>query len=331
MGFASLASSADGAKLAGIFGNQYLAYPSSIFTSQNHGQTWAATASPVTNWTSVAISADGSTLIAGHFGSAWQTGGGMFFTTDSGQTWTKANVPDLWWTGVACSADGRRFVAAAWQDSIYLSTNVGATWTPTAAPQKTWRSLACSADATKLVATTADYSIAYFSSTNSGATWLNFTPADLVAPMGGVAISATGERMAVLTSGFGRDPTPCVAYLSTNFGVAWFSTTLPGTSNYTAIASSADGCSLVAALQPLGTYNYRVTPTPVLSIASSGDHVLLSWIVPSITFVLQENLDLNPANWSDVAQSPVLDYTNIQYQVSLPAPGGQRSYRLISR
>jgi hypothetical protein len=37
-----------------------------------------------------------------------------------------------------------------------------------------------------------------------------------------------------------------------------------------------------------------------LDIAASGSGLLLSWIVPSMPFVLQENANLNTTDWIDV-------------------------------
>ena len=57
--------------------------------------------------------------------------------------------------------------------------------------------------------------------------------------------------------------------------------------------------------------------------------VILSWTVPAIPFVLQQNSDLTTTNWTDVPATPTLNLTNLHYEESLPAPiTGSHFYRL---
>jgi hypothetical protein len=76
-------------------------------------------------------------------------------------------------------------------------------------------------------------------------------------------------------------------------------------------------------------YTLQRTPTPVLNIAVSGQNLLLSWLFPSMNFVLQESPEL--ASWSDVSATPSLNYSNLQNQVTVSQPNGNRFYRLIAR
>ncbi len=48
----------------------------------------------------------------------------------------------------------------------------------------------------------------------------------------------------------------------------------------------------------------------------------------SIDLVLQENSDLSTINWTDVTIPPTLNVTNLQNQVTVPPPAGNRFYRL---
>jgi hypothetical protein len=50
--------------------------------------------------------------------------------------------------------------------------------------------------------------------------------------------------------------------------------------------------------------------------------------VPSTGFVLQQNSDLNSTNWSNVLTSPMLNFTNLNYQVTIPLPLDCGFYRL---
>ena len=96
------------------------------------------------------------------------------------------------------------------------------------------------------------------------------------------------------------------------------------------IASSADGAKLVAADgSPGGIWSLQATPAPQLKLAPSGGQLTASWVVPSTNFVLQQNLDLTTTNWTNVANQPALNLTNLQYQVSLSPSNGNGFYRLV--
>jgi hypothetical protein len=78
-------------------------------------------------------------------------------------------------------------------------------------------------------------------------------------------------------------------------------------------------------------YISQTPPHPVLNIASIGNSVLLSWTLPATKFVLQQNSDLSSANWTDVTANPVLNYTNLHYEVTVPTNSDAMFYRLASR
>lgn len=75
-------------------------------------------------------------------------------------------------------------------------------------------------------------------------------------------------------------------------------------------------------------YTSQSTPTPSLSLTSSGANALLAWTIPSMDFTLQQNADLTTTNWMDVPTPPVLNLTNLQNQVLVSPPGGNTFYRL---
>lgn len=66
---------------------------------------------------------------------------------------------------------------------------------------------------------------------------------------------------------------------------------------------------------------------PLLTITPSGANVIISWPSPSSGFGLQENPDLNPANWSAVP-STNNDNGTIK-SITVPARPGNRFYRLM--
>jgi hypothetical protein len=116
-------------------------------------------------------------------------------------------------------------------------------------------------------------------------------------------------------------------FISTNSGTDWFPSAAPST-NWSSVASSADGCKLAATVSGGGIYIWQTTPSPKLNITSSDSGLLISWIVPSMPFVLQEAADLNAADWTDVTTQPTLNLTNLHHQVSLPLSMSDRFYRL---
>jgi hypothetical protein len=65
---------------------------------------------------------------------------------------------------------------------------------------------------------------------------------------------------------------------------------------------------------------------PLLTITASGTNVVISWPSPSSGFGLQENPDLNPANWSAV---PATNSDNGTVRsITVTAVPGNRYYRL---
>jgi hypothetical protein len=156
----------------------------------------------------------------------------------------------------------------------------------------------------------------YFS-TNCGLTWVTASvPNDYWTS---VSCSADGTRMAAVAE--------AGVYLSTDSGATW---KLSGgrTGWVSALASSADGCALVMAAQGAGVYTYKATPAPVIRIIPSGDNIVLSWVIPSMPFSLQESDVLDSGKWSDVSGRPTLDFSNLRNEVTLPAPAGPKFYRL---
>jgi hypothetical protein len=65
---------------------------------------------------------------------------------------------------------------------------------------------------------------------------------------------------------------------------------------------------------------------PLLTITPSGSNVIISWPSPSSGFGLQENPDLNPANWSAVPATNS-DSGTVK-SITITAVPGNRYYRL---
>jgi len=354
-----VASSADGSKVVA------LANPGAIYVSLDCGTNWTLTSAPSNAWVSVASSADGHFLAASGGGSVYTStdGGsswtsntvawtpnsanaaflassadgsnlvaavqrtGLFTSTNAGLSWGSNNVPGPFiWLWTASSADGTQLWAV--QDSgpnVFVSTNSGSVWTPTSALNLNWRAVATTADGKQAVGVVTLTGV--YITTNSGSTWKKTSAPAL--NWQAVASSADGTNL-VASAGvlFYGSYHYGPIYTSTNAGASWELTSAP-TNTWTSVASSADGKRLVAVVHGGGIYIWQGTPAPRLTITGSGGELLLSWIVPSMNFALQESDDLSTTNWTDVVSSPVLNLTNLQNQVKVQPPlSGNSFYRL---
>jgi photosystem II stability/assembly factor-like uncharacterized protein len=294
--------------------------------------TWTQSSAPTNFWYSVASSADGKKLVAVS-GSSRGGDGLVYSSSDSGVTWMQTTAPRGDWASVASSGDGAKLVAAETDvGPIYVSGDSGATWTQTSAPSNYWSSVASSADGTKLFAVCGP---GIYASTDSGVTWTSLLggPDDYL-NASFAASSADGKKLAI--NSFGE------IYTSSDAGASWglaFSTN----AEWTAAAFSADGSKLVAvagaysiasgqsyliAVSPLFGTLSPASSSPSLSIGLSGRELGLSWLVPSTAYVLQQNPDLNKTNWIDMPMSPTLNFTDLNYQVTVSPSFASRFYRL---
>lgn len=213
--------------------------------------------------------------------------GGWKIAQNDGQTIIGAGItltPPVWtprdnsrgWTSIASSANGTKLVAVVSNGQIYTSNNSGESWTANES-NRGWRSVASSADGTKLVAVISGGHI--WTSDNSGGSWIQ---RDSSRVWTSVASSADGTKLiASQTGGFNPDTQqiePGKIFTSTNSGQTWLQQNVNGT-QWTAVASSADGVKLVAAQyggQLFTSDNSGVSWTPRISgqfqaAASSAD------------------------------------------------------------
>jgi hypothetical protein len=63
-----------------------------------------------------------------------------------------------------------------------------------------------------------------------------------------------------------------------------------------------------------------------MNITQQESNLTLSWIVPSMNFVIQQSPDL--VNWTDMTNQPVLNLTNLQNELVLPLSSSNMFYRL---
>lgn len=356
----AVASSADGTTLMATELLRGL-----VYTSNDSGATWSLNHLPVELWDGVACSADGTKLFAAGAQTTNGPPGGIYASVDSGKTWFQTGAPAAAWAPLACSADGSVIVAGEGAN-VWVSTNSGASSRLAYALAPPYiatgdstlcMSLACSADGTRMAAgSAARYYYPWAgiaSSADGGGTWTFSTNG--VAGMYYVAtVSYSADGGTVAAVGPVPAPTPggglplCRLLLSSDSGASWGEAPAvpwlqpPGVTSsaapWTGAAMSADGCKLVAVYMSgcCGVYagavvTLQTMPRPALGIARAAGGLVLSWIVPSMSFVLQESPDLGRTSWTDVPGAPVLDYSTLRNQMTVPAPAGPMFYRLISR
>jgi hypothetical protein len=78
-------------------------------------------------------------------------------------------------------------------------------------------------------------------------------------------------------------------------------------------------------------YTSQSAPPPSLGIEPVAAGALISWTVPSRGLLLQQSSSLASPNWSEVAGQPSLNYSNLQYQLTVPAGAAAMFYRLAPR
>lgn len=328
----SIACSADGRILvAAGFVDSLGSLAGQIYRSTNSGATWnVLIGAPYKSWTSIACSADG-TQIAGASAVRRGFGGGILTSVDGGLTWTFSSAPNDSWIAIASSADGSKLVAADNTTAfLYTSADFGNTWAENSPPPQAFGSLASSADGIRLVAASENNGSLngpIFISTNSGKAWTQTTAP--VTNWVGVASSANGSRLVAVgggTTSFGH------VYVSSDSGATWNQMS-PLLAHWSAVTSSADGNKLVATVY--GGHIYvldlsQLTLSPTLHIEVAGSEAVISWLVPSSAFALQQNSDLANSNWVAVTSAPTLNVTNLHNEVRVTVNGAQNFYRLVS-
>ncbi len=310
--FGVVASSADGTKLVAVTGTGNV---SPIYVSADSGNTWIQTTAPTNiEWYCLASSADGTKIIAA--GSPYNPGP-IYASTNSGSTWMATSAPLTNWVSIACSADGNKLAAVIAGGGIYHSTDFGVTWTLANAPNTNWLGVASSVDGIKLVATAGSGGI--YASTDAGTNWtLTSAPKIGWYP---VASSADGTKLAAGSLGGS-------IYTSTNSGITWEQNSTPN-ADWISIASSADGNRLIAIFYSGGgVYAFQTMPSPQINITPTYSGFKFSWIIPSTNFVMQQSSDL--ASWSSVTNTPVLNLTNLQNELTLFPTNSSGFYRLTT-
>jgi photosystem II stability/assembly factor-like uncharacterized protein len=252
----------------------------------------------------------------------------LYLSRDSGTTWASTSAPSNHWTTVASSADGTKLIALAFNGPIYNSTDSGGSWTSNNVAAY-WRSVACSTDGTKAVAVANPGQL--YTSTNSGVTWSSHFVPGSGTGFGSVASSADGTRLVVA----GRQGSAPI-FVSTNSGSSWVKQTNASVlASWNAVASSADGYKLFAATSGYllndssgGIYCLEAIPSPQLSLTPLLSNCMLSWIVPSTSFGLQQSADL--VTWAYLTNTPLVNLANLKNEIIISRTNSSCFYRLAT-
>src|SRR5882724_690576 len=332
--WSAIACSTNGAKLAAVING------GGIFTSGDSGKTWRKTGALTKSWTCVAASGDGKTLVGG------ATGAAIYKSSNFGTNWTSLSAPITNWNSIAISSDGSKLVAAcsgvivspfgnSASGSVYTSTNSGTTGRRSSGlPDQAWTLVAASADGKRLAASGlvvflgSVYPSDIHISTNSGATWNSsgfgiFTDEHVTS----IVSSADGNVLMVAKDLFPGSifGTGGFIFGSIDGGGTWSSFGSPNL-QWASMACSVGCGKLVALVNGGGVYTWQYQP--VVSLTSSRNNVLISWLASSLAsgFVLEENSSLLSTNWTEVT-APVID-VGTNRTVSLPVPSKNLFYRL---
>jgi hypothetical protein len=257
----SIASSADGTKLAAVANN------SLIYTSVDSGVTWTARESS-RQWSAITSSTDGTRL------AAVVNNGQIYTSVDSGVTWAPQASGTRAWTGITSSADGSKLAAVSNNGQIHTSTNSGVTWTAWES-SRNWKSITSSADGLKLAAVVGNGQIY----TSEG----QLPSLHTVTAPAGADPSVTLNFVTHISSGsiYFPEPGQAVSFMVTNDNPAIFATppsispdgtltfapsATPGTATVTVVAHD-DGGTANGGVDTSAPQTFVIVVTPAAAIA----------------------------------------------------------------
>jgi hypothetical protein len=317
--------SADGTRLAAATSDllNHGSEPGLIYLSTNSGANWFPSGAPTALWSAIACSADGQKLFAVARGP-----GQIYSSADGGVTWVPSGAPSNQWNSVACSADATVLLAC----SVYFpavvcgSTNSGVTW-QTNLNGIPYAGLACAADAATVAVAEAPtffmgfpYAKPLDLSFDSRATWIQV---DLNDYWNCVAVSASGNRIIAGARAF-TDWSPGGELFISSDSQTW-ETNMFANQTWNAVVCSADGAKALAASSGIYVRSFPIVQ-PRLSLVLTNSQAVLSWLIPSTLFTLQQSLGLTSA-WADVSEPPVIK--GVRYEVALTQSTSNTFYRLV--
>jgi hypothetical protein len=278
----------------------------SLFVSTNFGTSWSTIAMP-TRFDSMVASGDGMKLFSVY-------GGLLCTSTNGGARWLQLDSVGVHpFSQLASSYDGNTLSCFYYSYSspcfVFISTNFGKAW-----------SMLYGGMANVSAMSRDGKTILIFGYAGTMTKYTNGVSAAVSPGLGREASyavsSGDGERWALLAG---------ILMLSRDGALSWFPANVPPGKSWNSVANSDDG-NVTVALATDGLYISRYHPSARLSAQVASGKMRLSWPGPSSQFVLQESSDLSA--WSDASNSPVLNLTNLDFEISLPFAPGSHFYRL---
>lgn len=364
--WSTIATSADGTKLVAASGLFDAGGVRPLFVSTNSGLSWIQTSVPSNRWSSVTCSADGKTMVA--VAGDLLSLGPCFSSSDGGETWISNDIPRRKWTAVSCSADGSKvFVstgdhelytridgtwtsnalpATAWtvassadgrklasgsvNGRIYTSTNAGLTWITNRVQSYSGRwTVASSADGNKLFAIRVEGGTQYLAylSTNGGADWSSSGESPGLGLWIAESIATSANGRGTIVCGHGGIGSAVFTQIDES---GWVSNSITKNPIWGAVAMTADGGTMFAGNTRGGIHKRKIALKPQLNISQTDGEALLSWIIPSMPYELQQSVDFDFASWQVVTNVPILNFTNLHHEVRLPMSAERQFYRLVA-
>jgi hypothetical protein len=145
-------------------------------------------------------------------------------------------------------------------------------------------------------------------------------------PVINVTISVNGQVCFDTVFGVSASPMPLTLVASGPYVILRWPTNAAGLTLQSATNLVPPMVWTTVARPPILSNGQNAVTNPIS--ATRQFYRLISWVIPSTSFVLQQNPDLTATNWTDVATAPVLNLTNLQNQVTLPPPSAPTFYRL---
>jgi len=289
------------------------------------GSTWSALEVP-TSWGDRAVPAgiSGANIVGTYSDISWNIGGFLY----NGATWTPLDDPIEWFffinTGTFPQGTDGTNIVGYYTDTNGLDQGFlysGSTWTTLEDPLGVEGTFAQGISGTNIVGY---YYGRNYLSINfivhgflyNGSTWTT-----LDYPM-----SPSGSTWVR-----GIDGTNIVgSYAGTNNvshgfiynGIAWTTLDDPLAGSGTGQGTWANG---ISGANVVGYYydsnniahGFLAAPIPQLTITPSGNTLKISWPSWASSYALQQNFDLDPTNWVNTAQPPMLNASNMQYELAL--------------
>lgn len=248
--WSAVALSSEGRVIAATVSGGY------VYTSENGGLTWTErTSSGSRSWTDIVMSSDGTKL------AAIVSGGYVYTSSDSGVSWSaRTGAGTASWVGIGMSADGTR-IAVADATRVLISSDSGASWNerltmPPAGggyygydeygnlvyygtPSETVTSIAVSSNGLKVAAGTSQGNVRI--SSDGGASWPTTGYTYTYTSITDISASSDGSALvAVIPYNY--------AYKSNDGGVSWAGQYSLSTANWSDVAISQDGYTMLVSV-----------------------------------------------------------------------------------